>query len=519
MQAANLSQPPVSPGDDSDSDKTPNRSNSTSTGVSIAYAGGGGRQPILHNISTLFHSGIQSLGAMAESLFGPDNGGSSSGGEGNNDNNNGKDRKISCYCLPCLSVGRGEQGRSNVRVITTLFFPIFLLSFFLLDDFGHVIMRNVRLRHTISKGLLQHSSSMKKDMGHPVLRRKTIHEFRAIKREIMWVPLENTVNIDEETSVVVKTKKCPRGVLFLFHGCGRFAASFFYSPQGRRMVSMAYNEGITVVAFEKKNERGCWDWNEDGEEVLKVGRKFVLSRLEADCGHDANGDVIYPPMWAFGASSGGSFVAMLASQMKEAPEKYAPFHFSAINVQIMSPSESLDWDIPTMFTVMDGDAQTKERVQERVATKFQGGPFRMITTSGQKAIHADHFAKVFPDDKQMSAAVSSNIYQDLVNMGIVDSSNNNMLAMDPRQSEDAVTSIWEKYDVELRAVEAGVPKEEVLPFGVSQQMKRPLRADEVYDANNIWLIEELNVAWDQHEITSEGFGDVLDFFFEFGVPR
>lgn len=47
---------------------------------------------------------------------------------------------------------------------------------------------------------------------------------------------------------------------------------------------------------------------------------------------------------------------------------------------------------------------------------------------------------------------------------------------------------------------------------------RPLRAKELTDANNVWLIEELNVAWDQHEITVEGFDEVLSFFFEFGSP-
>ena len=494
-----------------DSDKTPTSANGRpNTAVAYANGGGSGRQPIFSNLTNLGHS----LSAMADKVFG-----SSDGGEA--DDNNGKD-KIPCYCLPFLNCGQGERGRSNVRAITTLFFPIFLLSFFLLDDFGHTIMRNIRFRNG-GKSLLGGMSKSKiSAMPDPVLRRKTVDVYPGIRREVMFVPLELTMDISaidggiSPHSQVKAEMHCPRGILFLFHGCSRYAASFFYSPQGRQIVVAAYKRGIAIVAFEKKDERGCWDWEEDGEAVLKVGKKFVTSHegKTFQCGTDKNGDSIYPPMWAFGASSGGSFIAMLANEMKEQPKKYAPFLFSALNVQIMSPSERLDWDIPTIFTVMDGDEMTKERVNDRVSKKFQGGPFKMITTSGRKSIHADHFAKVYADDVQMSKAVSHGIYQDLTSLGIIDAAKKDMLVGDPRQSADAVTSIWEKYDTEVRAVNNEDNPEDVLPFGVSHRLLRPLRKEELADANNIWLIEELNVAWDQHEITSEGFDEVLKFFFE-----
>ena len=89
-----------------------------------------------------------------------------------------------------------------------------------------------------------------------------------------------------------------------------------------------------------------------------------------------------------------------------------------------------------------------------------------------------------------------------------------MLKGDPRQFEKiAVASIWQKYNMAVRGPKA-------LPFGISEQMMRTLREEEVNDANILWLIEELNVAWDEHEITSEGFDDVvLPFFFEFGRDR
>ena len=154
-------------------------------------------------------------------------------------------------------------------------------------------------------------------------------------------------------SSAVEGDRCSQGILFLFHRCTRYAASFFYSPQGLRLISLASKAGIEVVVFEKNNKKGCWNWKDDGEMVRERGRKIMKSRK---CGVGAK----FPPIWAFGASSGGNFIATLAAQMEEDPSSYSPFLFSAINVQISSPPKSLDWDIPTVFTLMNGDARTKE---------------------------------------------------------------------------------------------------------------------------------------------------------------
>eukprot|EP00581_Thalassiosira_minuscula_P013892 CAMPEP_0183711826 /NCGR_PEP_ID=MMETSP0737-20130205/7203_1 /TAXON_ID=385413 /ORGANISM="Thalassiosira miniscula, Strain CCMP1093" /LENGTH=532 /DNA_ID=CAMNT_0025940393 /DNA_START=181 /DNA_END=1779 /DNA_ORIENTATION=- len=528
MQGANLAQPSMAHMIDDQNKRKQNATKNGTNGsisdhnVSIAYAGGSGRQPVLHNIANLIQHGIQSLGSFADDLFisedtSEDINGTTTVGNGTpDDDDNGKNRKISCYCLPCLSCGRGERGRTNVRTVSTLFFPLFLLSFFLLDDFGRVIMRNMRIRN-YGAATFGDSITRKDSLVNPVLRRKVVNEFPGIRREILFVPLELTVNVGEDTEVDAKLVGCPRGVLFLFHGCSRYAASFFYSPQGRKIVAMANRRGIVVVAFEKNDERGCWEWEEDGEVIRKTGKKFLKSRFlgsgtESLCGQDENGEAAYPPIWAFGASSGGSFISTLASKMKETPEEYTPFLFSAMNVQIMSPPEGLDWDIPTIFTVMEGDAQTSERVNQRVNTKFQGGPFHMIKTSGRKNVNPNHFAKVFEDDPQMTLAISADIHKALLTMGIIDPTNR--LTSDPRQSVDAVASIWEKYDMAVRGA-TSKGEQEVLPFGVDHTMIRPLRPDEMYDANSIWLIEELNVAWDQHEITAEKFEEVLEFFSDY----
>lgn len=157
----------------------------------------------------------------------------------------------------------------------------------------------------------------------------------------------------------------------------------------------------------------------------------MTSRLVGNCGTDINGDNVYPPIWAFGASSGGQFIAKLASEMERNTERYSPFLFSGLNIQIMSPNEKIDWNIPTMFTVMEGDPSTKARVEQRIEKNFQGGSFKMITTSGRKSINPDHFSRVYADDEQMTDRLSHELYDDLVEMGVVDSSNNNYLTGNP----------------------------------------------------------------------------------------
>ena len=176
-----------------------------------------------------------------------------------------------------------------------------------------------------------------------------------------------------------------------------------------------------------------------------------------------------------------------------------------------------------------GGEATRERVRERVESKFQGGAFAYQVTSGRKSIHSNHLAKVYSDDPKMTMKLSNEIYGGLVEMGIIDRGDNDRLSGDPRQRADAVEAIWEKYDVTARgggatataadageegdggeseeaAAAAGTAADATaLPFGItSSSMLRPLRDEEVADASSVWLVEELNVAWDEHEITSEG---------------
>eukprot|EP00970_Alexandrium_tamarense_P007784 scaffold1486_cov186-Alexandrium_tamarense.AAC.6 len=421
--------------------------------------------------------------------------------------------EVPCYILPCLTCGRGERGRSNIKTIISLIFvPFFLLFFFLLDDIGRVMMRNMRLRNSHVKYIPPQLGGVK----NLHFRRHVMRDWPSYSREVLLRYPELTVSIDGQE--LEARMNCPRGVLYLFHGCHRYAASFFYSPQGRQIVSMANDAGLIIVVFTKESELGCWDWDKDWETIRQIGKKFIKGRIQGSC-FAPDGSHFYPPMYAFGASSGGAFIVNLAAKMKEDKESFGPFLFSAINVQIMAPPENLEWDIPTVFTVMNGDERTKQMVQQRVTAVEEtmgNGLFKMIVTSGRKRVSLGHFAQVFEDDPQMTSVLSSDIYQDLTQLGVVGFASNQLVA-NPRFSNDVIASISQKYDVEARkeiAKSNNVDPEEVTPFGASKRLIGGLTPEEVNDAESIWLIEELNVAWDEHEITSEGFGSVLNFFVE-----
>ncbi len=464
-----------------------------------------------------------------------DDGGDNDDDDDVKDKDDWRSKVISLYCLPCISFGIGENGMRRVRALTMIFFPLFLLCLFLLDDLGTIVEKRVRVHLERQRSesinievVVPDTDGTTRIRDVPTPRYKKFNEYPGMTREVMWIPMElrARVSVDERTSFDA-TLRCPRGMMFLFHGCGRYAASFFYSPQGRKIVEYAHARGHTVVAFKKTNELGCWDASTDADPVLYVGRKFMIAKLKDACGTNEDGNPVYPPVYAFGASSGGYFISELASRMGEDPGKYQPFVFAAMNVQIMAPPIDLIWNVPTMFTVMDGDPLTKMNVQKLMASRGAGGSeggagedeggstFRLYTTSGRKGIHPSHFYELYRDDKRMSIELSAGIYQDLVDARVIDPTNDDRLTEDPRSMTDAISTVVNKY---LTATRTSTKDERLPPpLGLTYQEMRPMKAEELLDADGLWIIEELNVAWDVHEITAEGFAEeVLGFFDEYG---
>lgn len=289
-----------------------------------------------------------------------------------------------------------------------------------------------------------------------------------------------------------------RGVLFLYHGCTRTAMSFFYSPQGRDVMRTALSAGLAVVAFEK--EGSCWSSSRDLGVSINIGREWIDTYLVDHCGGDdfaQNHDKI--PIFGFGASSGGSFVAEVAeatTKQQQKKEGTKGYQFAAINVQIMTPHVAIQ--TPTVFTVMSRDAFTMQGAEHIVSELKMASVPTLITKTNPKRITVEYLLDRFRDDETFTKDVAKGIVSNLQQMGAI--AEDGDLIQNPRS-------------IDLDPLFAQYPKASGGAFGVSAELWEMMTPSEREDASELWLLEELNVAYDQHEITCEKFDDVIEFFF------
>ena len=64
-----------------------------------------------------------------------------------------------------------------------------------------------------------------------------------------------------------------------------------------------------------------------------------------------------------------------------------------------------------------------------------------------------------------------------------------------------------------------IPRGNKAPYGIRPALLDLMTSSELLRAQMLMIAEELNVAWDAHEITSEFFDLVLDFFLVPGTRK
>ena len=125
-------------------------------------------------------------------------------------------------------------------------------------------------------------------------------------------------------------------IMFLFHGCGRRAMSFYYSPEGIAIVQSLLSNHYAIAAVSKQDdEHGCWahstnptsatDATSDADatdatdsqldETAQVAGALRLwkKRLHDIPHWDTRTSHVEPVVHGFGASSGGHFLVHLAT--------------------------------------------------------------------------------------------------------------------------------------------------------------------------------------------------------------
>jgi hypothetical protein len=176
----------------------------------------------------------------------------------------------------------------------------------------------------------------------------------------------------------------PEGALLVLHGCHHSAKDYFANnakcteckglPQEMMITRTALNHGYVVIAISSFGT--CWSAEIDGPRVGEVLKAFynetALSNL---------------PLYAFGASSGGSFVGMLPTIL---PRRT----LSGLIVQI-SPvaltKEELQAYPPTVFSHMPRDERTAEFIAKNIEQFKKAGVTTIESRLKPRAIDADYF--------------------------------------------------------------------------------------------------------------------------------
>ena len=288
------------------------------------------------------------------------------------------------------------------------------------------------------------------------------------------VVLSNEDNDDTTVEFLWQTPtqhQDPRAILFLAHGCGHDQNDWWSStnnnacrdcrglPEERAIVRMALEEfHLLVVAVSSRGT--CWSV-EDGPRVVRV-----LQSLQRDSKKQL-------PMYALGASSGGSFVASVLAREKTTAMN---FRWSGYIAQIAAPSGDLV-KLPAVFITMNRDRHTEQRVRDAVAVLRSDHrvPVQHIRLPPLK-LGKDFFAKRIGEEyiNHSPAMVDALEANGLLRDGF--------LTQDPRQSN------W-----------------------------RPCLAPLVVHHNDSMVADQspisevLNCAWGMHEMTRDGVREALSF--------
>ena len=367
-------------------------------------------------------------------------------------------------------VGRGGGGRSQFQ---------WCLIAIILVAAPCVILYCLRTRAQTNGWLHKqgenHSSAnlqRQKKKNHPILKRNSIGGV-----EFLWQTPTNG------------TKNQTKAILFLAHGCSHSMKDWFAPdsdstagavcpeciglPEERAIVRIALDLELLVVAVSSA-AGSCWSVT-DGPRVARV-----LEEVNRD---------IHLPIYAFGASSGGSFVSsvlgpVLSAAADEAETNHGHRRLNGYISQIAAPNGDQQLEsIPSVFITMNRDGRTDQRAAETVQTlRSRQVPVQHIRLP-PLPITPDFFTeRIGP--QYSSAERSQRMVESLRDHGWVDDDKEDgLLTRDPRQHSD-----W---------------RQVLAPF-----------ASEVGDsmvADESALSEVLNCAYGMHEMSRDGVREALTF--------
>lgn len=285
---------------------------------------------------------------------------------------------------------------------------------------------------------------------------------------------------DGTTMVFQRTPNMSVGTIIFLHGCKHSATDFFPKgegciaciglPEETRLVRHALGRNFSVLAVSSTDRaQKCWRTNAsapEGDDYERVAT--ALKTAETNNAYDRN-----RPIFAVGVSSGGLFATSL----------HPRFSLAAVNSIVSASAISVrpPPHPPHVFTHMHvRDIRTAQRINHNVEFLRENDiPVKIYPVSPQP-ITADYLRAAFPswDDDLIDEVRLA-----LKEGEFIEATGH--LSFDPRASQ------WR-----------------TAVHRLASRMNDSLVADQSP------LSEELNRAWGAHEITSDHFSEVLDFFIE-----
>lgn len=266
-----------------------------------------------------------------------------------------------------------------------------------------------------------------------------------------------------------------KGLFFVAHGCSHSNTDWFVGcegciglPEERAIVQIGLDHGLVVVAVSSSDRVSkCWG----ASDIEPVGRVLQeLSKRYQPAGSDAF------RIFAFGASSGGSFVSGLATPLKE--RFGLPLSGFLSQIAARQTDESA---LCQVYITMNGDKRTDANAQELVRQATSSTiPARHIRVPPQP-IRPTYFATRIPE---ITAADSSKMAASLQDAGLLDE--NGYLLESPRRSN------WRDALKTTTPIISAVENDSL-----------------VADASPI--SEVMNVADGMHEMTRDGVKEALEF--------
>ena len=293
---------------------------------------------------------------------------------------------------------------------------------------------------------------------------------------------------------VPKLSSGPRALFLLFHGCAHDAFDWFEKEENNcpkcrglpievSIAHFAYEQNMAVLAI--SSNKGCWQRNPDASRVYKVLKNFS-EKDGTDIGDLAHKEHV--DVYAFGASSGGTFVSHVLPQIFEDHFGHLKMRLKGAISQIAAPPEVEKITLPMVFSHMPKDERIARAVRNTVdqMQKSSDVPVKESELHPMK-LHETFFRDNAPpgyyetyESEKMFEALKTNGYLD----------DEGYLKEDPRRSD------W-------RDVVCG-----------SLEGENRFAPDSPCENNKSWTSELMNVAWASHEMRFDTFAEDVKFLIE-----